>query len=99
MSILICVLLWSLSLSLQAFQEPKMLRFARLQRPSFPKGVGGLRFALPVLALILCFVDRASTAVLVWAGTASVAALVVALGWAAFARYRERSVVESGQDR
>ncbi|KXV45155.1 hypothetical protein AD943_00345 [Gluconobacter roseus] len=66
-----------------------MLRIAHLQRPAFLKPVRWTRFALPVLALMLCFLERASTAVLVWAATFSLAAVLVALGWSALARYRE----------
>jgi len=94
-TVFLCTLLWSLSLLLQALHEPKMLRTAYLQRPSFPKAVGWTRFALPVLALVLCFLERASTAVLVWAATFSLAAVLVALGWSVLAGYRDRYLIGS----
>jgi len=97
-TVFLCTLLWSLSLLLQALHEPKMLRIAHLQRPSFPKAVGWTRFTLPVLALMLCFLERASTAVLVWAATFSLAAILVALGWSALAHYREGFLMDTRKD-
>lgn len=89
MTIVLCTFLWSLFLLLQACHEPKMLRFARIQKPAWLQRVGGGRFVLPLVALVLCFAERASTAIPVWVATFSIAGLLVALGWAGLARYRE----------
>ncbi|GBR34140.1 hypothetical protein AA3266_1677 [Gluconobacter kondonii NBRC 3266] len=53
------------------------------------------RFVLPLVTLALCFAERASTAVPVWIATFSVAGLLVALGWAGLARYRELLVTSA----
>ena len=89
MTIVLCTFLWCLFLLLQACHEPKMLRYARLQKPAWLQRAGGFRFVLPLAALALCFAERASTALPVWVATLSVAGLLVALGWSGLARYRE----------
>lgn len=87
--IALCIFLWSLFLLLQACHEPKMLRFARLQKPAWLQRTRALRFVLPPVVLGVCVAERASTAIPVWVATFSVAALLVALGWSGLARYRE----------
>ncbi|MBF0852538.1 hypothetical protein [Gluconobacter wancherniae] len=68
--------------------NPKLLHCARFDRNIAPRGSMVIRFGAPFIALMLCVYSRASTALPQWVGTFSLAAIIVAVGWAIMARRR-----------
>ncbi|EHH68858.1 hypothetical protein [Gluconobacter morbifer] len=79
-------LLWTITLFLQALSEPKMQRYAHIVFTPSSMRSKAIRWICPLLALGLCVYSRPSTALPVWCGTFSAAALIVAVGWALHAR-------------
>lgn len=87
--LILCLVFWLLGLGLQAACEPKMLRFARLPDLTLPPSVRWGRFIFPLLGLVIVFWTNPVVAIFVWAGTFSVAAVIVAIVWASLTRVLE----------
>ncbi|NHN89069.1 hypothetical protein [Acetobacter conturbans] len=79
--IVLCSVLWIVSLSVQAVSEPRMLRIARREAVAPALTVRLMRW-VSLVGLLLCLYQRPSTALFVWLGSFSIATVVVALGWA-----------------
>jgi len=89
MIIVLCILLCTAGLVMQALCEPKMLRFAKLfqYKASYHVRIG--RFMSLCLAFLCSLWAAPKTAIVVWAGSFSFSVVIVAIGWAIFSRYRE----------
>lgn len=87
--IFICCLLWTVSLSIQAAADLRMQRISGFERLVLPRWVMIFRWICPLTGLWLCANESLSTAIFVWLGTFSVAAVLVAVGWATGSRWKQ----------
>lgn len=87
--LLLCILLCTVGLFLHGLCQPKMLRFARLPQTQPRRLVSVGRIACLLLTFSLQLYHRPTVAIFVSAGTFSLGVVIVSVGWAALARYRE----------
>ena len=87
--ILLCTILWIISLSIHAAADLRMQRISGFERLALPRWILAFRWVCPLLGLWLCASESLSTALFVWLGAFSVAAILIAVGWAIGARWKQ----------